>query len=118
MPLVKSVFLCRQEDNCNLSTISSEPPSADIDAHIQGRITNGKKLLTGAAVIMSFFLIGSSIITTMLVPYAEIQEGGKAYGRAISYLSHTYLGSAFGTIYDISTIAILWFAGASAMAGL
>lgn len=120
MPLVKSDVPMPDQNGqaIHLSTLSSEPPSADIDAHIQGRIANGKKLLTGAAVIMSFFLIGSSIITTMLVPYAEIQEGGKAYGRAISYLSHTYLGSAFGTVYDISTIAILWFAGASAMAGL
>jgi hypothetical protein len=67
---------------------------------------------------MSFYLIGSSIVTTMLVPFSEIQEGGKAYGRAISYLSHEFLGTAYGTFYDISTILILWFAGASAMAGL
>ena len=67
---------------------------------------------------MSFFLICSSFITSVLIPAAEFQEGGKAQGRALAFLAHKYLGEFFGTAYDVSTILILWFAGASAMAGL
>jgi hypothetical protein len=83
-----------------------------------GRIRGTRKLLLTAAVIMSSFLITSSFITTLLIPQAQFQPGGEANGRALAYLAHEYLGNGFGTVYDISTILILWFAGASAMAGL
>ncbi|WP_330299848.1 amino acid transporter [Streptomyces sp. NBC_00503] len=84
----------------------------------EGRIRGTKKLLTTAAVIMSVFLITSSFITTLLIPADQFKPGGEANGRALAYLAHEHLGSAFGTVYDVSTILILWFAGASAMAGL
>ena len=90
----------------------------DTEDNPQGRIKNTHKLLTAAAVIMSFFLLTSSLATTLLIPEAAFQTGGAANGRALAYLAHLYLGSVFGTVYDLSTIAILWFAGASAMAGL
>lgn len=82
------------------------------------RIRNTKRLLTTAAIIMSTFLICSSLVTTLLIPTEEFGEGGQANGRALAYLAHLYLGDTFGTAYDVSTILILWFAGASAMAGM
>jgi hypothetical protein len=83
-----------------------------------GRIANTKKLLRTAALIMTVLLLGSSFATTLLIPPAAFRAGGEASGRALAYLAHTHLGEVFGTIYDLSTISILWFAGASAMAGL
>ena len=83
-----------------------------------GRIQGAHRLLTTAAVIMSVFLVSSSFVTTALIPAKEFQPGGSANGRALAYLAHQYLGSGFGTVYDVSTVLILWFAGASAMAGL
>jgi hypothetical protein len=83
-----------------------------------GRIRNTRRLLITAALIMSFMLITSSLVTTMLIPAEKLQVGGEADGRALAYLAHHFLGDYFGTVYDVSTILILWFAGASAMAGL
>jgi hypothetical protein len=113
------------------------------------RIENTRRLLMVAALIMSFMLISSSFITSVLIQPTEfcpmidcsnaediaeaptfcpcsplereqrtVKEPGGANGRALAFIAHEYLGEIFGTIYDISTVLILWFAGASAMAGL
>jgi hypothetical protein len=91
---------------------------SDTEQRPTGRIRDTKKLLTTAALIMSGFLVTTSFITTLLIPQQEFEAGGEANGRALAYLAHEHLGNTFGTVYDLSTIAILWFAGASAMAGL
>jgi hypothetical protein len=117
----------------------------DTEERPTGRSRNTKKLLTTAAVVMSFFLIGSSIASTTLIPplaMKEIKYGpnerkptdpkaeGVAANRALAYIANgeasealggpisPVFGRSFGLAYDISTISILWFAGASAMAGL
>jgi hypothetical protein len=122
MPLVKG----KEDDN------PAEP---------KGRIRNTRKLLVTAAVTMSIYLIGSSVVVACLVPpehLTKLDAAGeerpdasdkdlKAKDRALAYLAHAenpdgkllpFFGETFGTVYDISTVVILWFAGASAMAGL
>ncbi|GHB59128.1 amino acid transporter [Streptomyces cirratus] len=91
---------------------------ADPEEHLQSRIRNTRKLLTTAALVMSVYLLAASFVTTVLIPHKEFEAGGAANGRALAWLAHEHVGEAFGTVYDISTILILWFAGASAMAGL
>lgn len=103
-----------------------------------GRILNTRRLLITAAVVMSIFLLGSSlVVSTLIDPSALV--GYDAHGqalpdsglkppaadRALAYIAHgeagpiaPFFGPTFGTIYDIVTVVILWFAGASAMAGL
>ncbi|KRC66584.1 amino acid transporter [Aeromicrobium sp. Root236] len=90
----------------------------DTEAKPEGRIIGARKLLLTAAVIMSIYLVLSSIVAALLIKPDDFEVGGEANGRALAFLAHEQLGATFGTVYDVSTIAILWFAGASAMAGL
>jgi hypothetical protein len=97
----------------------------DQEARPSGKIRHTHRLLFTAALIMSLFLLSTSLITTLLIPAEAFrassgtgEPAGPANGRALAFLAHQFLGDGFGTLYDLSTIAILWFAGASAMAGL
>lgn len=94
--------------------------------HPAGRIRNTQYLLLTAAVIMSLMLMGSSIVTCTLIDPDALHRHGAAANRALAYLAHgetaatisPLFGPIFGAIYDLSTVLILWFAGASAMSGL
>jgi hypothetical protein len=91
-----------------------------------GRIRNTRKLLVTSALIMCVFLLSSSLVTATLIPPDALFKPGPAADRALAYLAHAegpyainpVFGETFGTVYDISTVVILSFAGMSAMAGL
>ncbi|HEX7774183.1 MAG TPA: hypothetical protein VF435_17290, partial [Pyrinomonadaceae bacterium] len=119
MPLVKGYDDISEDDWANIqSTRTSHLEDKKTRRLLRGRMRNTKKLLRTAALIMSVMLISSSFVTSILIPAEKFADGNEANGRALAYLAHTYLGNIFGTVYDLSTILILWFAGASAMAGL
>ena len=104
------------------------------------RIWNTRKVLVGAAVIMSIYLLGSVLVTTLLIPPAEfarkaddpkdIPRDGHANDRALAYLAHggtlafgnepllPICGIALGTTYDVVTVLILCLAGTSVMTAL
>lgn len=118
MPLVKGDTDLSDDEWANIQSTRTGHEEPRTQQLLRGRIRNAKKLLRTAAAIMSVMLISSSFVTAILIPPEKFLEGGEANGRAIAYLAHEFFGNIFGTIYDLSTISILWFAGASAMAGL
>src|SRR5919112_917697 len=55
----------------------------DDPARPAGRISNTRKMLTVAALIMCFYLITTSFVTSVLIPAEEFQSGGSANGRGL-----------------------------------
>jgi hypothetical protein len=79
-----------------------------------GKIRHTHHLLFTAALIMSLLLLSTAFITTLLIPADAFHSAGRTSKRTrLAYLAHHFLlGNGFGTVYDLSTIMILWFAGA------
>src|SRR3989454_9778736 len=107
MPLVRGDKALSEDEFEDIhSTRDRRRIEPDKQALLASRIRNTRKLLRTAALIMSVMLMTSSLVTTMLIPAAEFQEGGAANGRAIAFLAHKFFGDLFGTAYDLSTISI------------
>ena len=63
-----------------------------VEGDLRHRIKNTRKLLLSAALIMSVFLLGSSVVTTALIEPHEFAKGGEANGRALAFIAHRYFG--------------------------
>ena len=55
----------------------------------------------------AFVLYTAEPATTQVAvaPPASQPATGPAAGRALAFLAHQHLGTAFGTVYDVSTVA-------------
>ena len=97
--------------------VSVMPRIAGADLRARGVTT--RKLLLAAALLMSVELLAANFVAAVAIPEdAFWTPDGQARGRALAYLAHAHLGHVFGTVYDVDTVLILAFAGASAMAGM
>jgi hypothetical protein len=106
-------------------------PGGD-DTQPAGQIRNTRKLMLTSALMMSGFLLGSALVTTLLMAPESLRAGGAGHERALASLAHgealagdssardmnPLFGPTFGTIYDISTILVLCLAGASVSLGM
>lgn len=101
----------------------------------RGRIRRTRLLMLAAAVIMGVFVVSSVFAVTVIVPNDRFGDGRPARHRALAYVAHNFdgngapgdkegseicplFGETFGTIYDLSTVAILCLAGASSALGM
>src|SRR5262249_2981867 len=105
--------------------------ATDEAAKPAGRIRNTRKALVLLAVVMSVFLLGSVLVTNLLIPTDALLHGSAA-NRSLAYLAHggnlagggaaaeinPCFGEVFGLIYDLSTVLILCFAGMSVLVGM
>lgn len=96
----------------------------------KGRMADTRKQLVVAAVVMSVYLVGLSVVVASLVPpehLVRVDAAGskrdgvtdndlKAKDRALAYLAHgenpdgkllPFFGEWFGTAYDLATVVIL-----------
>lgn len=102
----------------------------DGEQQLPMRIRNTRKVLCLAAVIMAVYLLGSVLVSTLLIPPEELGPGGSAQNRALAYLAHggaltdgpdtalPWTGRWLGSIYDVVTVLILTLAGSSVMTAL
>jgi hypothetical protein len=100
--------------------------------HPHGRIRNTRKLLLVAGLIMAVYLMGSVLVTTLLVPPEALATKGPAANRALAYLAHggrlapgpgpeqlsAAFGPLFGSAYDLCAVLLLCLAGTSVMTAL
>lgn len=100
----------------------------------RGRIRNARKILVVSALLMALLVPASTFVVTLLVPTRAIEQGElhgrvkeRAEHRALAFLAHgeentdvvsPLFGQVFGTLYDLSAVLILCFAGASAVLGI
>jgi hypothetical protein len=106
--------------------------SGEDERHPRGRIRNTRKLLIVAALVMSVYLLGASLVTALLIPAEQFGTGGQATNRALAYLASggplaggpgpatlgPLFGPTFGAVYDLCTITLLCLAGTSIMTAL